>query len=193
MRTLIWLSFPLIVMASCHLAGASDHSPCDVSRSRTGWHVFVDHKDRFCFAYPPKYHVAPAVVAPGVSKGSATEFIARLTTKPSPSQGATAEDPNTATIDVLAYGIPLRPDDLTRFAPNGYEDIPPRHIHAAHAEFYYYGAGGGGTDYPDVFYFGIRGRTFAIEFVGPYSQRGKSPDTETTAIEPEVLASFRSF
>jgi len=180
-------------MASCNLAGASDHIPCDVHPTQVGWHVFVDHRDRFCFEYPPQYDVAPAVIASGISKGSATEFVGRLTTKPTPNQGATADNPETATIDVFAYGIPFRPDALTKLAPNGYEDIPPRPVHAANEEFYYYGAGGGGADYPDVFYFGIRGRTFSIEFVGPYSRRGKSPDAETTAIEPEVLASFYSF
>ena len=47
-------------------------------------------------------------------------------------------------------------------------------------------------NYPDVFYFGIRGRTFSIDFVGPYSLEN-IPDPEAERIEPEVLASFHSF
>lgn len=190
MRTPIWPSVSLLLMASCGLAGASDHTPCDLRPTRAGWRVFVDYQDRFCFEYPPKYHVAPAVVAPGVSTGLATRFIGRLTTKPSPSEGAI--DPEAATIDISAFRIPFRPEDLTKFAHMGEEDNPPQRVHAAHGEFYYYGGGGGGVDYPDDFYFGIRGRTFSIDFFGPYSQ-GKIPDPETQRIEPEVLASFHSF
>jgi hypothetical protein len=192
MKTPIWFGVSLLAMASCGLAGASDHSPCGLHPTRTGWHVFVDHQDRFCFEYPPKYHVAPTVFAPGVSTGNTTRFIGRLTTAPSPSEVAIADDPEAATINVFAYGMPFRPEDLTKRAPTGEEDSPPQHIHAAHGEFYYYGGGGGGVLYPDVFYFGIRGRTFSIEFFGPYSG-GKTPDPETKRIEPEVLASFHSF
>ena len=188
----IWFGASLLAMAGCGLAEAGDHSPCDLHPTRTGWHVFVDHEDRFCFEYPPKYRVAPAVSAPGVTTGNATRFIGRLTTVPSPSEVAPGADLKAATINVFAYGMPFRPEDLTKRAPTGDQDSPPKRIHAAHGEFYYYGRGGGGLDYPDVFYFGSRGRTFSIDFVGPYSQ-GNTPDRETKRIEPEVLASFHSF
>jgi hypothetical protein len=72
------------------------------------------------------------------------------------------------------------------------EETPPQPIHEAHGEFYYYGAGGGGVDYPDTFIFGLRGRSFSIDFWGPYSG-DKTPATETKTLEPKVLASFRSF
>ena len=192
MKTRIWFGVCFLAMASCGSAGASDQSPCDLHPARTGWHVFVSHQDRFCFEYPPKYHGAPTVFAPSVSLGKATRFIGRLTTAPSPSEVATADDPETATINVFAYGTPFRPEDLTKSAPTGGQDSPPQRIHAAHGEFYYYGRGGGGVNYPDVFYFGIRGRAYSIDFVGPYSW-GNTPDPETKRIEPEVLASFHSF
>jgi hypothetical protein len=192
MKTPISFGVSLLAIASCGWAGASDHSPCDLHPTRTGWHVFVDHQDRFCFEYPPKYHVAPAVFAPGVSTGNTTRFIGRLTTAPSSSEGGIGDDPKAATINIFTYGIPFRPEDLTKRAPTGAQDAPPQRIHAAYGEFYYYGRGGGGIDYPDVFYFGIRGRTFSIDFAGPYS-RGNTPDPETKRIEPEVLAGFHSF
>jgi hypothetical protein len=192
MRASVWFSISLLATTSCGLAEARDHNPCELRPLQTGWHVFVDYQDGFCFEYPPKYHVAPAVVAPGVSRGNATRFIGRLTTKPSPSESAIADDPGVATIDVSAFGIPFRPEDLTKFAPTGEGDSPPQRIHAAHGEFYYYGGGGGGVLYPDVFYFGIRGRTLSIDFIGPYSG-DKIPDPETRRIEPKVLASFRTF
>jgi hypothetical protein len=192
MKTPIWVGVSVLATASCGWAGASDHSPCDLRPTRTGWHVFVDHQDRFCFEYPPKYHAVPTVFAPVGSIGHATRFIGRLTTAVSPSEVATEDDPKAATINVFGFGTPFRPGDLTKRAPTGDQDSPPQRIHAAHGEFYYYGRGGGGVNYPDVFYFGIRGRTFSIDFVGPYSE-SNIPDRETKRIEPEVLASFHTF
>lgn len=191
MKAPIWIGVYLLAMSTCGLAGASAPSPCELHPARAGWRVFVDHKDRFCFEYPPKYLVAPAVFAPGVSTGEVTRFIGRLTTAPSSSEGAIADDEKVATINVFAFGTPFRPEDLTKRAPTGETD-PPQHVQAAHGEFYYYGPGGGGVEYPDVFYFGVRGRTFSIEFFGPYSGE-KTPNPETKRIEPEVLATFHSF
>jgi hypothetical protein len=105
---------------------------------------------------------------------------------------AVADDEENAAIDVIAYGRPFRPSELTGFAPTGMQDIPPRRIQTPHLDFYYYGAGGGGVDYPDAFYFGLRGRMFAVFFWGPY-KGDKSPDAETKAIEPLVLASLRQY
>jgi hypothetical protein len=181
----------LLAIASCSLAKAAGHSACDLYPTQTGWHVFVDYQDRFCFEYPPQYRAAPAVFAPGVSTGSG-RFVGRLTTKPSPAVVPSASDDEAASILIFAYGSPFRPKDLTKFAPTGLEETPPQPIHAPHGEFYYYGAGGGGVDYPDSFYFGLRGRLFSIEFLGPYSG-DKTPAPETKRIEPKVLASFRSF
>jgi hypothetical protein len=82
MKSPIWFGVSLLAIASCGLAGASDHSPCDLLRTRTGWHVFVDDQDRFCFEYPREYHVAPTVFAPGVSTGDATRFIGRSRRRP---------------------------------------------------------------------------------------------------------------
>jgi hypothetical protein len=154
-------------------------------RTEPGWHVFVDHKDRFCFEYPPQYQVAPPKFGANVSHGLASEFLGRLTTKPSPALTAVSDDPKDATIGVFAYGTQFRPNAQDR-------DHAPEHIHAAHEEFYYYGRGGGGVDYPDSFYFGLRGQTSSSEFIGPYTQ-SNIPDADTKDIEPKVLASFRHF
>jgi len=132
------------------------------------------------------------VFAPDVSTSPETRFIGRLTTKPSPTVVPSTDDEEAASIEIFAYGTPFRPKALTRYAPTGLEETPPRLIHAAHAVFYYYGPGGGGVDYPDVFFFGIRGSTFTIDFFGPYSS-DKTPAPETKRIEPAVLASFRTF
>ena len=51
--------------------------------------------------------------------GDAARFIGRLTTAPSPSEVAVADDPEAATIAVFAYGIPFRPEELIKRAPTG--------------------------------------------------------------------------
>jgi hypothetical protein len=53
--------------------------------------------------------------------------------------------------------------------------------------FYYIGAGGGGVNYPDTFFYNLHGRILVIEFNGPYPTDSKSPSDETKAIEKLVL------
>jgi hypothetical protein len=190
MRFSFWPRVSLLAICYSTSLGAAGRSPCDAHRTQPSWHIFVDNKDRFCFEYPSRYQVAPAVFASGVTNGPATEFLGWLTTKPGPT--ALAGDEDNATIDVLAYGMPFRPDGLTRFAPTGLDDTPPTRIHTAHGDFYYYGPGGGGVAYRDAYYFGLQGRTFSIQFFGPYAGN-KTPAAVTKQIEPKVLASFRRF
>ena len=192
MRLRSWAKIPLLAIFSSPSLAAGHQSPCTAHPRQPGWHVFVENKNRFCFEYPAQYQVAPTVIAPGVSTGPATEFLGRLATKPGPAELALADDEPNATIDVFAYGTPFRPDRLTRFAPTGMEDIRPKLIHTAHGEFYYYGAGGGGVDYPDAYYFGLHGKTFSIHFFGPYDG-DKTPAAVTRQMEPRLLASFRRF
>jgi hypothetical protein len=187
-----WARFPLLAICCSPLLAARHHSPCAASPTQPGWHVYVDTKDRFCFEYPPQYQVAPTVTAPGVGGIPANQWVARLATNPQPMELATADDWDNATIDVIAYGTPFRRAKLSAFAPTGMEDNPPERIHTTHAEFYYYGPGGGGVDYPDSYYFELRGRTFSFEFFGPY-EGDKTPAAVTKEIEPKLLASFRGY
>ena len=192
MRLRSWASFPLLAIC-CSSSMAAEHpSPCAAHPTEPRWHVYVDIKDRFCFEYPPQYHVAPTVTAPGVGGIPANEWVARLATNPQPMELASADDETNATINVVAHGTPFHPSGLSSFAPTGMEDVPPKRIHTRHAEFYYYGPGGGGVDYPDSYYFGLRGRTFSFEFYGPYDG-DKTPAAITKQMEPKLLASFRGF
>ncbi|HTX42332.1 MAG TPA: hypothetical protein VMD25_10925 [Acidobacteriaceae bacterium] len=184
----IWLCAVLLAMAGCGLANASNHNPCALHPTRRGWHVFVDYRDGFCFEYPHKYRIAPAVFSPGYMPDPKIRFIGRLTTKPSSNE---PDNPHVAEIDVYDEGYPFRLKDLIQFWPIDEDNAPPL-VHAAHADFYYCGPGGGGVSYPDDYFFGARGRTFSISFDGPY-KGDRTPDAETKRIEPEVLASFRTF
>ena len=105
---------------------------------------------------------------------------------------AVADDEDNATINVIAHGKPFHRADLRAFAPTGLEDIPPKTIHNEHEEFYYYGPGGGGVDYPDSYYFEVNRSLFSFEFIGPYAG-DKTPIPATKQIESKLLASFRRF
>lgn len=190
MKTLILLGVSLLLVSGSASAGAGARDPCALHPTHSGWRVFVDYHDGFCFEYPPRYRRAPAVFAPGYMPAPHIRFIARLTTQPSPYLGATSANPKVATIDVMDQGVPFHPQDLAQFAPT--DGMRPQLIRAAHRDFYLFGPGGGGVQYPDSFYFAIRGRTFSIDFYGPYSN-DKTPNFVTKKIEPQVLASFRTF
>ncbi|MBV9266942.1 MAG: hypothetical protein JO061_12305 [Acidobacteriaceae bacterium] len=84
--------------------------------------------------------------------------------------------------------------DLKRLvsdAPPGY-DTPPTPKRYGPNVFYYYGAGGGGVAYPDIYYFNLHGRALRIVFDGPYSGADKSPNAEAQAIEKVILSSFKA-
>jgi hypothetical protein len=82
-------------------------------------------------------------------------------------------------------------DILVKRAPTGIESAPePSQV--GKNLFYYYGPGGGGVDYPDVYYFNLRGKILAIGFDGPYGN-DKTPTPDTKQIEQKVLRSFQEF
>jgi hypothetical protein len=137
-----WARVLLLAASRLTPLAAWAENPCAARPTQSGWRIFVDRKHRFCFEYPAQYQVAPAVVASGVSSWPGTEFLGRLTTKPGPAQLSLASDETAATIAVYAHGVPFRPAVLTRFAPSGMGGNSPTLIHAAQAEFYYYGPGG---------------------------------------------------
>lgn len=192
MKALSWTVSILLAVLSSISCVASGQNPCKARPTQPNWQVFVDERDRFCFEYPPKYKVAPTVAAPGIGSVPSDQWIARLATNPRPMVISVAEDEDNAAIDVVANGTRFRPSELTRFAPTGLQDVMPKLIHSGNTDFYFYGPGGGGVDYPDAYYFALRGKTFSLLFWGPY-KGDKGPAAETRAIEPLVLASVRRF
>ena len=77
-------------------------------------------------------------------------------------------------------------------APTGIES-PPEPVHAGKNTFYYYGPGGGGVQYPDGYYFNLRGKILVVDFDGPYDNADKTPTATTKKMEQKILASFRIF
>lgn len=192
MKIWFWTVGIVLAVLSSKSCVAGGRNPCRTKPTQPNWQIFVDARDGFCFEYPPEYKVAPTVAAPGIGHPPATEWVARLAIHPRPMVISVAEDQDNASIDVIAEGARFRASELTRYAPTGLQDVAPKLIHTAHLDFYYYGPGGGGVDYPDAFYFGLRGKTYALLFWGPY-KGDKSPAEETGAMEPKVLGSVRKF
>jgi hypothetical protein len=180
-----------VCLLVCGAAGtfAAGQNPCREHSTQAAWKVFVDQKLGFCFEYPPQYQIAPPRHAPGVSGTDKEKWLGRLATKPGSVELATADDEENAIIDIYLSDAPCSVDRLKRSAPTGYADIPPKRIRTAHGTFYFYGAGGGGVDYPDEYYTRLQGGTLTIAFIGPYA----GDKTATKHIEPKVLASFRRF
>jgi hypothetical protein len=75
-------------------------------------------------------------------------------------------------------------------APTG-NTFPPEAVRVGKHTFYYYGAGGGGAEYPDVYFFDLSGRTLEFSFSGPYFD-GRHPSDETKKLELEILGTFRT-
>ncbi len=187
MRLSLVMSVFLLGICYSPSISATEQSPCNAHPTQPGWRVYINHKYRFCFEYPPNYKPVRAMIEGWTYPA---QCLGRLQdTSPDAKSDSYDED---TTIDVIHYDWLFRRDGLTRFAPTGMEDWPPDPIPTKFQTFYYYGPGGGGVAYPDVFYFGLRGQTFSIEFSGPYLD-DKSPAQVTKEIEPKVLASFRRF
>jgi hypothetical protein len=96
-----------------------------------------------------------------------------------------------ANIGVCALDEDFRPAALVKMAPTGF-DSPPESQRMGENTFYYYGPGGGGVQYPDGYYFNLRGKILVIDFDGPY-ENDKTPTPETKKMEQKVLATFRKF
>jgi hypothetical protein len=175
LRTSAWV-IALVIVASGSLL-AETPSP----DTPPGWKTYVDRVHGFSFAYPAIY-----------------KRIRRPNTDPEDTKKAAAEgrwigllhQRSDARIDFYLENDRFDPNSLMDHRPTGDEDPPPA-VQEGDNTFYYYGAGGGGVEYPDQFFFNLKGKTLYITFDGPYE--GKSPNEETKEIESKMLASFRIF
>ncbi len=77
-------------------------------------------------------------------------------------------------------------DDISR------SGNPPEPIQIDGRTFYYVGPGGGGVEYSDDYLLNLRGKILHIEFDGPYINDNHPPQ-ETKKLEPQLLATFRTF
>jgi hypothetical protein len=149
-----------------------------------GWRTYVNRVHGFSFAYPPLYKL---IRRPDTSVDR-DEDIEKAAT-----HGRWVGLRNQSSDGRIDFLLSNKHFDLESFkdhAPTGYEDPPPA-VQEGDNTFYAYGAGGGGVEYADQFFFNFRGKTLYIVFDGPY--QGKSPTEETEVIESQMLTSFRVF
>lgn len=96
---------------------------------------------------------------------------------------------NDSTFTLLYDSNPYSLDYLKKYAPTGGEAFTPEPRMFGHNTFFYYGAGGGGVNYPDQFFTPLNGHTLIISFDGPYLN-SKSPSENTILLESQILSTF---
>jgi hypothetical protein len=156
----------LSILCFAQMSIAAD-VPCSEKNGPTGWHTFVDRTHRFCFQYPPIYRVG------------------RDTSKRRSIVALEAEGEIYLWLDER----PFKLQELEAFSRSG---NPPEPTKLGGVTFYYVGPGGGGVFYPDDYLFNLRGKILHIEFDGPYFH-DNHPSEEAKKLEPQLLATFRTF
>ena len=71
-------------------------------------------------------------------------------------------------------------------------DEPSGEIKAGENTLYFYGPGGGGVCYPDMYYFDLKGKTLRIIFDGPCIN-DTTPSPESKKIQAQILATLQTF
>jgi hypothetical protein len=147
---------------------------------KKNWDVYVNRDYGFCFQYPKIYKREPLSAPNARSLRRTYEHNLFHLKRP-------AMD---ATILVTFNDQPFDLQNLVQIAAPTGNTFPPEAVRVGANTFYYYGAGGGGAEYPDVYFFDLNGRTLEFYFSGPYLD-GRHPSEETKKLEPEILSTFR--
>lgn len=162
----------ILLLAACqsvHAQTPEKAVPCANPSPADGWRTYVDQIHGFCFQYPPSYKRTI-----GAKHSKEIKF---RSLRPE------------AFIYVLFDDKPFHLERFVTNAPTGVME-PPESVEIGGRTFYYYGPGGGGVDYPDRYFFNLRGKTLYITFDGPYID-DKTPPPETKLMERKLLATFR--
>lgn len=163
--------FLLLACCSAPTQSLAKGGLCAGQSARKGWGTYVNRTHGFCISYPSIYKPVPN----GQGNNLATFQRSRSEAK-------------------IIISFDDKPFDLQSFisgAPTGVEG-PPESVRVGQLTFYYYGPGGGGAQYPDQYFFNLRGKTLQLLFDGPYVDN-KTPSAETKKIEREMLATFSIF
>ena|SRR5690348_18514520 len=144
---------------------------------------YVDYNLGFELSYPASYRVTelPCVVARSLAREGLQSLLYV-------SRGAGRSQGNIALIlDRRHFSLATLE---TRYAHTGWEE--PQQVQVGAHTFYFYGAGGGGTTYPDDYIYNLNGLILEMRFDGPYASGRKSPVEETQQMEKKILGSFGS-
>jgi hypothetical protein len=147
------------------------------------WHKYVNKSYGFSFWYPDPYRPVPL---PRPDSGD--EFRAKADHEKRLLLLHRRDDPDAkiwVSVEVRAFDLDAL---MQSHSPTGVE-FPPAPGRIGTHVFYFYGAGGGGVNYPDQYFVNLRGKILHFDFDGPYEY--KSPDGETRDLEPRALKTFR--
>jgi len=136
----------------------------------TDWktHTNADHGFQFQFPADFEYSELP----------EKTEYVLMLI------------NPDNVVIGAFVTEAAFSTNLIKQFAPTGLEDaaIPTKTF--GKNTFYYYGVGGGGVYYPDLYFYNLSGKLLVIVF-GDKSNAGKGPSEDTKKLEAEILSTFK--
>jgi hypothetical protein len=175
------LLFAIAVPANAQTATAAPHP----ETRRILWHKYINQEYGFSFWYPDTYKPIPLPPPDNGEKYRYYQYeekrLLLLQRRDNP------EAKIRITIDIRPFNLHVL---AQTHSPTGYDPdwIPLAHRIGTH-DFYFYGAGSGGVEYPDQHFVNVKGKTLEFVFDGP--DRGKSPSEETSKLEQEILRSLR--
>lgn len=120
-------------------------------------------------------------------------------------ENTTLQSPNNPGLDLVGFKNPesnatfhiyynqsqFTLDFLKKYAPTGSENITPTQRIFGQNTFYYYGAGGGGVNYDDRFFYNLNDKILILDFNGPYGDNGNLPSKQVQLFESQILPTFK--
>ncbi len=140
------------------------------------WNTYNNSDHKFSLKYPPTYSF-------NQSSGKELTFdkLANLVKFDHNDKDSTFE----INLDTHTFNL----EYLKKYAPTGSENLLPNPTKIGEKTFYYYGAGGGGVNYPDQYFYNLNGQILKFVFWGPYENE-KTPTEEAKKVEVQILSTF---
>jgi hypothetical protein len=129
-------------------------TPAPVVVIPNGWLNFENYQYNFSFSYPPSYK--PEESSGNGKNPDGTINLARLDAQDNSSAFIVNLDPANFSVNYLL-----------KYAPTGLENNQPQLKTFGQNQFYYFGPGGGGVNYPDQYFYNLNGQVLIFKFDGP--------------------------
>ena len=146
------LVFALLSLAAASSARAQtskpNAEPCAATAETSDWNLYVNRKHGFCFRYPNGYKSLPLPAPDARSKRRPYEHGLFYLKRPA------IDAEIMAIFNDQAFDL----ENLINIAAPTGNTFRPERIDVGRFTFYYYGAGGGGAEYPDVYFFNLNGK-----------------------------------
>lgn len=173
---------PVSLPPKVQLSKLSDQSTASTTDKTDNWKTYTNDKFGFEFKYPENYRLSadqgfsdndlyaksPQILAGLVKFDIEKNFLFKVM------------------VDFSQFSV----DYLKNYAPTGSENIPPARQTINAKDFYYYGPGGGGVRYPDIYFLSLNNRMLIFSFGGPY-ENDKTPTLEAKKVQHQILSTFK--